>query len=162
MFRKLGMIVFFMVIAFHAINMVIEQQIEGGMLEEMLVGPTDRLGVGHVACLAMLLLYVTPWGVTVVMDLGIEPKIVGISEDNPWEMGQPEEPMSHGGEQPVDKVAVRRHQLQSRERHECGWKRHDDCMIDVETMVVMWTTKLEVLSDLKHLGSMEEPKGESE
>ena len=35
-------------------------------------------------------------------------------------------------------------------------------MIDVEMMVVMWTTKLEVLSDLKHLGSMEEPKGESE
>ena len=35
-------------------------------------------------------------------------------------------------------------------------------MIDVEMMVVMWKTKLEVLSDLKHLGSMEEPKGESE
>ena len=35
-------------------------------------------------------------------------------------------------------------------------------MIDVEMMVVMWTTKLEVLSDLKHLGSMEEPKGERE
>ena len=35
-------------------------------------------------------------------------------------------------------------------------------MIDVETMVVMWTTKLEVLPDLKHLGSVEEPKGESE
>ena len=35
-------------------------------------------------------------------------------------------------------------------------------MIDVEMMVFMWTTKLEVLSDLKHLGSMEEPKGESE
>ena len=33
-------------------------------------------------------------------------------------------------------------------------------MINVETMVVMWTTMLEVLSDLKHLGSMEEPKGE--
>ena len=33
-------------------------------------------------------------------------------------------------------------------------------MISVEMMVVMWTTKLEVLSDLKHLGSMEEPKGE--
>ena len=35
-------------------------------------------------------------------------------------------------------------------------------MIDVEMMVFTWTTKLEVLSDLKHLGSMEEPKGESE
>ena len=35
-------------------------------------------------------------------------------------------------------------------------------MINVEMMVVMWTTKLEVLSDLKHLWSMEEPKGESE
>ena len=33
-------------------------------------------------------------------------------------------------------------------------------MIDVEMMVVMWTTKLEVLLDLKHLGSVEEPKGE--
>ena len=33
-------------------------------------------------------------------------------------------------------------------------------MISVEMMVVMWTTKLEVLSDLEHLGSMEEPKGE--
>ena len=55
MFRKQGMIVFFMVIAFHAINMVIEQQIAG----EMLVDPTHRSGVGHVACLAMLLLYVT-------------------------------------------------------------------------------------------------------
>ena len=29
-------------------------------------------------------------------------------------------------------------------------------------MVVMWTTKLEVLSDLKHLWSMDEPKGERE
>ena len=35
-------------------------------------------------------------------------------------------------------------------------------MIDVETMVVMWTTKLEVLLDLKHLRSMEEPKSERE
>ena len=35
-------------------------------------------------------------------------------------------------------------------------------MSSIETMVVRWTTKLEVLSDLKHLGSMEEPKGESE
>jgi hypothetical protein len=35
-------------------------------------------------------------------------------------------------------------------------------MISVEMVVVMWTTKLEVLSDLKHLRSMEEPKGESE
>ena len=34
-------------------------------------------------------------------------------------------------------------------------------MISIEMMVVMWTTKLEVPSDLKHLGSMEEPKGES-
>ena len=33
-------------------------------------------------------------------------------------------------------------------------------MISIEMMVVMWTTKLEVLSDLKHFGSMEEPKGE--
>ena len=35
-------------------------------------------------------------------------------------------------------------------------------MSSIETMVVRWTTKLEVPSDLKHLGSMEEPKGESE
>ena len=35
-------------------------------------------------------------------------------------------------------------------------------MISVEMMVVMWTTKLEVLLDLEHLGSMEEPKGERE
>ena len=35
-------------------------------------------------------------------------------------------------------------------------------MISVGMMVVMWTTKLEVLLDLKHLGSMEEPKGERE
>ena len=28
-------------------------------------------------------------------------------------------------------------------------------MISVEMMVVMWTTSLEVLSDLEHLGSME-------
>ena len=35
-------------------------------------------------------------------------------------------------------------------------------MISIEMMVVMWTTKLEVSSDLKHLGSLEEPKGESE
>ena len=35
-------------------------------------------------------------------------------------------------------------------------------MIDVDMMVVIWTTKLEVLPDLKHLGSMEEPKGERE
>ena len=34
--------------------------------------------------------------------------------------------------------------------------------INVEMMVVMWRTNLEVLSDLKHLGSMEEPKGERE
>ena len=48
-----------------------------------MVGPTHRSGVGHVACLAMLLMYVTPLGVIVMMDLGIEPKIVGILEENP-------------------------------------------------------------------------------
>ena len=35
-------------------------------------------------------------------------------------------------------------------------------MISVEIMVVMWTTKLEVFSYLKHFGTMEEPKGERE
>ena len=35
-------------------------------------------------------------------------------------------------------------------------------MSSIETMVVRWTTKLEVPSDLKHFGSMGEPKGESE
>ena len=35
-------------------------------------------------------------------------------------------------------------------------------MIDVEMMVVMWKTKLDLSSDVKHLGSMEEPKGERE
>ena len=35
-------------------------------------------------------------------------------------------------------------------------------MISIEIMVVMWTTKLEVPSDLKHLRSLEEPKGENE
>ena len=35
-------------------------------------------------------------------------------------------------------------------------------MIITKILVVTWTTKLEVLSDLKHLGSMEEPKGERE
>ena len=35
-------------------------------------------------------------------------------------------------------------------------------MISVEMTVVMRTTMLEVLLDLKHLGSMEEPKGERE
>ena len=35
-------------------------------------------------------------------------------------------------------------------------------MINVEMMVVMWTTNLELLSDLKNLGSMEEAKGERE
>ena len=35
-------------------------------------------------------------------------------------------------------------------------------MISAEIMVVMWTTKLEVLSDLEHLGCMEEPNGERE
>ena len=29
-------------------------------------------------------------------------------------------------------------------------------------IVVMWTTSLDVLSNLEHLGSMEEPKGERE
>jgi len=29
-------------------------------------------------------------------------------------------------------------------------------------MAVMWTTNLEVLSNLEYLGSMEEPKGERE
>ena len=55
-----------------------------------------------------------------MMELGIKPKIVGIPEDNPCGMGQPEEPMSHGEEQPVEQVAVRSQQLQSREEHECG------------------------------------------
>ena len=55
-----------------------------------------------------------------MMELGIKPKIVGILEDNPCGMGQPEEPMSHGEEQPVEQEIVRRQQLQSRERHECG------------------------------------------
>ena len=59
MFRKQGMIVFFLVIAFHVVNMVIEQQIAGEIVGDMLVGLTHRLGVGHVACLAMLLPYVT-------------------------------------------------------------------------------------------------------
>ena len=53
-----------------------------------------------------------------MMELGIKPKIAGIPEDNPCGMGQPEELMSHGGEQPV--VVVRSQQLQSREEHECG------------------------------------------
>ena len=35
-------------------------------------------------------------------------------------------------------------------------------MISIEMMVVMWTTMLEVLLDLKNLGSMEEPKCERE
>ena len=35
-------------------------------------------------------------------------------------------------------------------------------MINIEMMVFMWTIKLEVPSDLKHIGSREEPKGESE
>ena len=35
-------------------------------------------------------------------------------------------------------------------------------MISIEMMVVMWRTKLEVPSDLKHLGSMEDPKGKRE
>ena len=58
------------------------------MSEEMLVGPTPRSDVGHVACLAMLLLYVTPCDVIVVMVWGIDPKIVGILDDNPCGMGQ--------------------------------------------------------------------------
>ena len=48
-------------------------------------------------------------------------------------------------------------QVWMKKTNSCIWER---LMISVETMVVMWTTMLEVLSDLKHLGSMEEPKGE--
>ena len=51
---------------------------------------------------------------------GIEPKIVGIPEDNPCGMGQPEEQMNNGEEQTVEHVAVRRQLLQSRESHKCG------------------------------------------
>ena len=60
MINQIGMMVLFMVIVFHAMDMVIELYIAGEMSEEMLVGPTTRSDVGHVACLAMLLLYVTP------------------------------------------------------------------------------------------------------
>ena len=60
MVKEPGMIVVFMVIAFHVMDMVIELWIAGSLPEEMLVGPTPRSDVGHVACLAMLLLYVTP------------------------------------------------------------------------------------------------------
>ena len=42
-----------------------------------------------------------------MMELGIKPKIAGILEDNSCGMGQLEELMSHGGEQPVEQVAVR-------------------------------------------------------
>ena len=35
-------------------------------------------------------------------------------------------------------------------------------MSSIEMVVVKWKTKLEVPSNLKHLGSMEAPKGESE
>ena len=55
-----------------------------------------------------------------MIELGIKPKVVCIPEDNPCGMDQPEEPMSHGGEQPVEQVAVRSQQLQSREEHEYG------------------------------------------
>ena len=54
------MMVFFMAVDFHAMDMVIELQIAGGISEEMLEGPTPRSNVGHVACLAMLPLCVTP------------------------------------------------------------------------------------------------------
>ena len=55
-----------------------------------------------------------------MMELGIKPKIAGIPEDNPCGMGQPEESMSHGEEQPVEQVAVKSQQLQNGEEHECG------------------------------------------
>ena len=49
-------------------------------------------------------------------------------------------------------------QVWMKKTNSCIWER----LISVEMMVVMWTTKLEVLSDHEHLGSMEEPKGERE
>ena len=58
--RETGMTMVFMVIALHVMDMVIELWIAGSLPEVMLAGPTPRLDVGHVACLAMLLLYVTP------------------------------------------------------------------------------------------------------
>ena len=51
--KEPGMIMVFMVIAFHVMDMVIELWIARSSREEMLVGPTPRLDVGHVACLAM-------------------------------------------------------------------------------------------------------------
>ena len=53
MVKEPGMIVVFMVISFHVMDMVIELWIAGSVPEEMLVGPTPRSNVGHVACLAM-------------------------------------------------------------------------------------------------------------
>ena len=47
------MTVLFMVIALHVMDMVIELWIARSLPEEMLVGPTPRSDVGHVACLAM-------------------------------------------------------------------------------------------------------------
>ena len=55
-----------------------------------------------------------------MMELGINPKIAGIPEDNPCGMDQPEKSMSHGEEQPVEQVAVRSQQLQNGKEHECG------------------------------------------
>ena len=54
MVKETGMMVHFMAIASHAMDMFIELYIAGGMSEEMLVGPTPKSDVGHVACLAML------------------------------------------------------------------------------------------------------------
>ena len=53
MVREIGMTVVFMVIALHVMDMVIELWIAGSFPEDMLVGPTPRLDVGNVACLAM-------------------------------------------------------------------------------------------------------------
>ena len=51
------------------------------MPEDMLVGPTPRSDVGHVAFSAMWPLFVAPCGATVVMVLGIEHEIAGTSEE---------------------------------------------------------------------------------
>ena len=53
MIKEPSMIVVFMVIAFHLMDMVIELWTVGSLPEEMLVGPTPKSDVGHVACLAM-------------------------------------------------------------------------------------------------------------
>ena len=58
MVKELGMIVVFMVIDFHVMDMVIELWIAGSLPEEMLVGPTSD--VGHVAKLVILLMFVAP------------------------------------------------------------------------------------------------------